>query len=183
MKGIESLSKHLVKCQKGRRIISFEKSINKRKTVFIIQNIQIAEHILILDISTAESHGLVKDCKRIAHRAVSLVGYDMKRLVIDGDTFIGGHHPEVSHDVLDGDPVEIICLASRENGWKDLVLFSSGKNEYSMCRWLLKCLEEGIERSLRKHMHLVDDIDAVSSDLWRYAHLLHQGLDVLNSIV
>ena len=34
--------------------------------------------------------------------------------------------------VLDGDPVEIICLASRENGWKDLVLFCSGKNEYSM---------------------------------------------------
>ena len=63
------------------------------------------------------------------------------------------------------------------------MFLSSGKNEYGVRRWFLKSLEEGIERCLREHVYLIDDIDAVSSYLWRYAYLLHQGLDVLYTVI
>ena len=52
-----------------------------------------------------------------------------------------------------------------------------------MCRRFLKGLEEGVEGSLRQHMDLIDDIDAVFSHLRRYADLIHQSLNVLNSVV
>ena len=58
-----------------------------------------------------------------------------------------------------------------------------GKYEYSMCRRFLKGLQEGIESRLGEHVHLVDDIYAVSSDLRRDTHLVHEGLDVFDSVV
>ena len=63
------------------------------------------------------------------------------------------------------------------------MLFSCSKNEDRMCRGFLKGLEEGVEGSLREHMHLVDDVHAVSSHLRRYAHLIHEGLDILDAVV
>ena len=72
----------------------------------------------------------------------------MKRLVIDGYTFVGSHHPEVLHNIFDRDPVEIVCLATRQDGRKNLMLFRRRQNEDSMCRRLFEGLEEGVEGSL-----------------------------------
>ena len=63
------------------------------------------------------------------------------------------------------------------------MFLSSGKNEYGVRRWFLKSLEEGIERCLREHVYLIDDIDAVSSYLWRYAHLVDELAYVVNGVV
>ena len=78
MKRIESLGKNLVKGKKRSRIISLEESIHKREAVFVVQHIEVAEHILILDIRTAESDSLVKYRQRITHRSVSLVRNHME---------------------------------------------------------------------------------------------------------
>ena len=63
------------------------------------------------------------------------------------------------------------------------MLFSSGKNEYRMCRRFLKSLQESVERRLRQHMYLVDDIHTVFSYLRRNTHLIHQSLDVIYTVV
>ena len=63
------------------------------------------------------------------------------------------------------------------------MFLSGGKNEDSMCRWLLKSLEECIEGCLREHVDLIDDIDTIPSYLRRDSNLLHKGLDVFNTIV
>ena len=63
------------------------------------------------------------------------------------------------------------------------MLLSSRKNEYGVCRRFLQSLEEGVEGRLRQHMYLVDDVDAVVSHLRRHSHLVHQGLDVLYTVV
>jgi hypothetical protein len=52
-----------------------------------------------------------------------------------------------------------------------------------MCRRFFKRLEKSIEGSLREHMYLVDDIYTVFSHLRRYTDLIHQGLDILDSVV
>ena len=145
MKSVESLCKHLVECKESRRIITSEECIHERKAVLVIKNIKIAEHILILHVRTAECNSLVKDGQSITHSTICLVCNHMKRLIIDGDALIRSHHPEVSHNVFDSNPVKVICLTSRQDSREDLMLLSSGKNEYRMRRWFLQRLEEGIE--------------------------------------
>ena len=107
----------------------------------------------------------------------------MKRLVINGHPFTGGHHPEIPDYVLHSYPVEIICLTPRKNRRKNLVLLCRGKNEDGMGRRLLKCFQKGVESRLREHVDLINDINAVSSHLRRYAYLVHKGLDVIHAIV
>ena len=63
------------------------------------------------------------------------------------------------------------------------MLLGSGKDEDRMRRRLLESLEEGVERRLREHVHLVDDIYAVSSYLRRYADLVHEGLNILDTVI
>ena len=107
----------------------------------------------------------------------------MKRLVIDGYALACRHHAEILHDILHSDPVEVVCLTAGQDSRKDLVLFSSRQDEDRVCRRFLKGLEEGVECRLREHVHLVDDVYAVLAYLRRYADLIHQGLDVLNSVI
>ena len=63
------------------------------------------------------------------------------------------------------------------------MLFRRGKNEDDVCWWFLQCLQESIEGLSRKHVHLVNDKHLVLSCLRRDACLLHQGLDMLHTIV
>ena len=107
----------------------------------------------------------------------------MKRLVIDGYALACRHHAEILHYVLHCDPVEVVCLTAGQDGRKYLVLLCGGKDEDRMCRRFLKCLEKGIERRLREHVHLVDDVYAVLADLRRYADLIHQCLYILHSVI
>ena len=183
MEGIESFGQYLVKCNQCCRIVSFQECIDKRETVLIIKHIQVAEHILILHIGTAERNRLVEDRKGITHRSVSLVSDHMKRLIVNGHTLAGSHHTEVLHDIVDSDPVEIISLTTRQDGRKDLMFLSRSQDEDRMCRRFLESLEEGVESGLREHMDLIDDVYAVLSYLRRYAHLVHECLDVLDSVV
>ena len=183
MQRIEALGEHLVKSQQGRRVIPLQERIHQGKTIFIVQHIKIAQDILILHLCAAERDSLVEDGQRVTHRTVSLMRDHVQRLVVDGDVLTFCHHPEVLHDVLHRDPVEVVGLATRKDGRKDLMLLCSRKNEYRVCRRFLQSLEERVESRLREHVHLIDDIHAVSSHLRRYAHLLHQRLDVLHTVV
>ena len=107
----------------------------------------------------------------------------MKRLVIYRDSLIGSHHTQVPDNIVHRDPVEVICLATRQDSRQNLMFFSCSKNKDSVCRRFLKGLEESIERRLRQHMHLVDDINTVLSHLRRYTYLVHQRLDVIHSVI
>ena len=57
---------------------------------------------------------------------------------------------------------EIEALAARYDRCGELLQLCRGKYEYNVRRRLLKRFEQRIEGALRQHMHLVDDINAVS---------------------
>ena len=183
MQGIEAFDKYIVESQKGRRIISPEESIHKRETILIIKYIKIAQDILIVDVCTAEGNRLIEYGKGITHSSVSLMSDHMQRLIIYRHSLILSHHAQIQHNILDSDPVEVICLATRKNRRQDLMFFRSGENEYGMCRRFLQSLEKSIEGGLREHVHLVDDIDAIPAYLRRDTDLIHKGLDVFHSVV
>ena len=78
MKRIEALGQDFIKSQQRRRIITSQERVNQREAIFIVQHIQVAENILILHVSSAECHCLVKYSQGITHCSISLVRNDMK---------------------------------------------------------------------------------------------------------
>ena len=88
MQGIESLCQYLIKGKQCLWIVPCKKILHKGETVFIIQNVQVADYILIFDICTAESNCLVEYGKGIPHRAICLVGNNMQGFVIYGNVFL-----------------------------------------------------------------------------------------------
>ena len=63
------------------------------------------------------------------------------------------------------------------------MFLGSRKDENRIRRRLLQSFQKGIERRSRQHMHLVDDIDAVSADLRRNSHLIGQVADIVHRVV
>ena len=148
MLGVETFGEDLVEGEHRRGIIPRPESIHQPEGILVVQDIEIADHILIMDIRAAESHGLVEDGKRVAHGTVGLLGDDVERLIVDGDILLSGDVAEVLHDIGYADAVEVIGLAAGQDRWQDLVLLGSRKDEDRMCRRLLQGLEESIESSL-----------------------------------
>ena len=75
-------------------------------------------------------------------------------------------------DVADSDSLKIKNLASRKDGWQHLVLFGGRQNKNGMRGRLLERFKECVERSLREHVHLVDDVDLVLAHLRSKTHLI-----------
>ena len=89
----------------------------------------------------------------------------------------------MGNDIRNGHTLKVIHLTTRKNGWQNLMLLRCGKDKDHMCWWLFQCLQESIESRLRKHVNLVNDEYLIFSYLWRYSCLIHQALDMLNTIV
>ncbi len=134
-------------------------------------------------VASAEKHGLVIHRQGVAHAAVRLLSYDMKRFVVVGDTLAIGYEPEIPHHVVYLYALEIVYLATRKYRRYDLMFLGGRQYEYGMCGRLLQRLEKGVERSRRQHVGLVDDVDAVAAYLRRYAHLLGKGAYVIHRVV
>ena len=183
MQGIESLGENLVEFQESRGIVSGKESICQAERIFIVEDIEVLDHILIPDFLSAECNRLVEDCQSIPHRSVCLHRYYMERFVIYGYAFLSCYGSEITDNSFHRNPVEVVCLAARQYRRQDLVFFRRGKNEYGVCRRFFQCLEKGIEGSRTQHVDLVDNVHAVFSRLGRYPHLIYQGLDVVDAVV
>ena len=183
VQGVETLGQNLVQDQESRGIIPGHESVDQLEAVFVVQHVQVADHVFILDVGAAECHCLVEDGQGVAHGAVGLGSNHVQGFVVDGHPLLAGDAPQVPHHVRNADPVEVVGLAAAQDGGQDLVLLGGGQDKDGVCRRLLQRLQERIEGRLRQHVHLVDDIHAVLSHLRRYLHLLHQGLDVFHRIV
>ena len=183
VEGVEAFCEYLVEGEQGGTVVSLEKIVDERKAVLVVEDVEVADDILIVDVSTAEGDGLVEYREGVPHGAVGLGRDHVERLVVDGDPFLFRNHTEVLDGVADADPVEIVGLAAGKDGGEYLVLFGGGEYEYRVGRRLLKGLEEGIESRGTEHVDLVDDVDAVLAYGRRHLDFLHQGLDVVDAVV
>ena len=183
MQGVEALGKDFVQNQESMGIVALQEVVYQGEAVLIVQDIEVTDYVFILDIGSAESHGLVEDGEGVAHGAVGLGSDDMKGLVVYLHALLGGDPAQVPHHVRNGNPVEVIGLAPAEDGGENLVLLRGGQDENRVCRGLFQGFEKSVEGGLREHVHLVDDVHAVPAHLRRHLHLLHERLDVLYRIV
>ena len=180
---IEPLRQNLVEDQQRRRVIACQAGVHQAETELVVQHPQIANHVFITQLRPAESHHLVEQRQRIAHRAVRLVGDHVQRLVVHRDPLLARDVPQVADDVRHPDAIEIVGLAAAQDGRQDLVLLRRRQDEDGVCRRLLQRLQEGVESRLRQHVHLIDDVHRIASHLRRNLHLVHQRLDVLHAVV
>ena len=86
-------------------------------------------------------------------------------------------------DRLDTDTLEIIMLAPGQDRDRYFVDLRRRQNEDHIFRRLLQCLQQCIERSYGKHMHLVDDIDFISALCRTVCHLLTDLPDIVNTVI
>ena len=80
----------------------------------------------------------------------------------------------MSHNVLDGHAIEVVNLTTAQDRWQQLMLLCRSENENHIVRRFLQCLQEGIERLIRQHVHLVDDKHLIFTYLRRNARLFNQ---------
>ena len=157
--------------------------VGQVEVVFVVEYVEVLDHLLVGHLLAAEGDGLIKQGQGVPHGAVGFLGDDVHGVLTYRHTLLGGDALHVADHVLHADPVEVVGLATGEDGREDLVFFGGGQDEDGMGRRFFEGLEERIEGLLREHMHLIDDIDAVAADLRRDPHLVGQGADIVHRVV
>ena len=66
--------------------------------------------------------------------------------------------------------MKIKTLASRENGFWNLLRIGGTENEDDMARRFFDGFKKRIEGRRREHMHLVDDVDLPGTASWRVTY-------------
>ena len=183
VQGVEALGQDLVKGEERAGVVPCQEVIYQGEGELVVQYVQVADDVFVFDVLSAEGHRLVEDGERVAHGTIGLGGYYVEGFVVYLYAFFFRDTLEVAHHVGDGDAVEVVGLASAQDGGKDLVLLGGGQDEDGVCRGFFQCFEEGVEGGLREHVHLVDDIHAVLSYLGRHLNLLHECLDIFHGVV
>ena len=97
--------------------------------------------------------------------------------------FLLGNVGQIFFGILYGDPFKIKDLAAGKDGGNDLVLLGGSKYEDRVLWWLFQGLQKGVKSSLRKHVHLINDVDLVLSYLWRNTYLVYQVSNIIHRVI
>ena len=135
----------------------FQTQVDNLEVILGVEHVQVLNHLFVCDVALAERGCLVEDGEGIAHTAIGLLGNNVEGLFLVGDTFLLCHMHQMVDGVADGHALEIVDLATAEDGGKNLVLLGGGENEDHMCWRLLECFQECIEGCGGEHVNLVDD--------------------------
>ena len=181
--GRKAFAQYLVKHHQRRGIIARENPRSHAEVGIVVEHIQRCGHLGSRQPLAAERDDLVEHRQRVAHASVGFLSDNMQRFVVIGNALLRGDVFQVTHAVLDADPVEIVNLAAGQNRRDDLVLLGRRQNEHGMRGRLLKRLEESVEGLKRKHMDLVDDVDAVTAYLRRDTDLFGQRTNIVHRVV
>ena len=183
MVSVEAFLQDVVEYQQTVGHLVFKQAVCQAEIIFVVQHIQVFYDAVVCDMPVCKADHLVEDRQRIAHASVGFLRDDVQCFRLSVDVLFSGHILQVLGNVCNIDAVEVVYLAPAQDRGQNLVLFRCGEDEYRMLRRLFQCFQESVEGRCRKHVHLVDDVHFIPSDLRRYAHLFNQASDVLNRVV
>ena len=116
----------------------FYREVYDAEVVLRVEHVEILDDLLVGDVALTERGSLIEDGEGVAHTTVGLLGNDGECLFLVGDALLVGHVLQVVDGVADGHPLEVVDLASREDGGQDLVLLGGGEDEDDVSGRLLK---------------------------------------------
>ena len=157
--------------------------VHQTEVILRVQHVQVFYHLLIRNIALTEGCCLVEDAQSVTHTTVGLLGDDGQRLLLILYALLLGNVLQVVDGIGYRHTLEVVNLATTENGGQYLVLLRSSQDEDDVCWRFLQCLQESVKGCRREHVHLVNDKDLILAQLRRDARLLHQRLDVLYRVV
>ena len=125
--------------------------------------------------------GLVEERERIARRAFGRAGDGGERLLVGSHPLGIADAAQVRHELVRLDAAQVEALAAGQDRDRDLADFRGGEDELGVGRRLLERLQEGVERLLRQHVDLVDDVDLVAGRDRRIADAVDDLADVVDA--
>ena len=180
---IETAAQNAVECYHHLGYLVLQSQVYQTEIVVAVEHVQVLDHLLVSDVAHAEAGSLVEDREGIAHTSVSLFGYHGERLFFILYAFLLSHHLQVVDGIGYRHSLKVVNLASAQDGRQNLMLLGSGEDEDDMLRWLFQRLEKGVEGCCREHVDLIDDKHFILAHLRRNAGLLHQNLNLVNTVV
>ncbi|MDF9865854.1 hypothetical protein M2437_004836 [Methylorubrum pseudosasae] len=125
--------------------------------------------------------GLIEQRKRIAHRALGGAGDGGERLVLGLHPFRGADLLQVGGEHVGLDSAQVEALAARQDRHRNLTDLGGREHELGVGRRLLQRLQEGVERLLREHVDLVDDVDLVAGRDRRVADAVDDAAHIVDA--
>ena len=180
---VEAFLEHLAQQEQAVGHAAFEEMVHQPEVILLVQDVEVLADALVGQVASGEADHLVEDGEGVAHASVSFLCDECERLGLGRVAFLLCHVHEVLHGVLRRHALEVVHLASAQDGGQYLVLLGGGEDEDDVGGRLLQGLEEGIEGGTGEHVHLVDDEHLVAARLRRDEHLLAELADVLHGVV
>src|SRR5690606_19520612 len=90
---------------------------------------------------------------------------------------------EMIRHILYLDPVKVKYLTTGKNSGENFMFFCRCQDKNSIRRWFFQSFQKCIESRLRKHVHLVNDIDFVFTSLRRDSYLFNQATDIVHRVI
>ncbi len=149
----------------------------------LIDDAQRLRQVAVLKRRSAERDGLVECRERVAERPIAFAGQQHERLLIGLNVLGGADVPQPVNHIGHRNPPEVEALAARKDRGQHLVRLGRGKDKKGVGWRLLQRLQQGVERLLRQHVHLVEDVNLFGGSLRRNPHLLAQLADVVDLVV
>ena len=146
---------------------------------FVAAKPQHLAHIIFAYWRAIRHYDLLQQVLGIAQPAVGDAGYEVKRLIRHLDAFLLAYVSQLRHHLVDGYSTEVISLAARDDGQRDLMRLGGRQNEHRMRRRLFERLQKRVERRLGQHVDFVDDVYLVARLIRRKANLVAQVTNVI----
>ena len=180
------LAHHLVNQRQRARRIRINQPIREREQEALIRRAEHPKHkrlrqpaVLLLRVGKAHVH----DRPCVAHAALRRAGDAGKRRVLGLNMAFLQRDAQPPDDLVRGNPPEVEPLTAGKDRRRELLRLRRRQNEHDIGGRLFQRLEQRVERALREHVHLVDDIHAIAPRLRRVFHLFAQIADLVHAVV
>ena len=156
--------------------------ITDLKQIFAVRHARHAAHQRFIH-SVGNTGAGIQDRQCITHGAIGQAADQLGGVMVQLNVFLPGHIFQPTGNFIRRNALEVIALAAAEDSSRNLLHFRCGKDKDHMLRRFLHGFQQGIERRGRQHVHLVDDIYLILTNLRRDAYLLHQLANVIYRVV
>ena len=86
---VEAFGEDFVKGEEGIGIISGEEIVHHLEAVFVVQDAEVADYVVLAEDIAAESDALVEDGEGVTHGAIGLGGYYVEGFFVGIYAFLG----------------------------------------------------------------------------------------------
>ena len=148
-----------------------------------VRNPQQRARAIQRDRTRRQRHQLVEQPDRVTHRSLRRARDQLHRLRIDRHLFGRCNVREPRDDLLFAVAPEHELLAAADHGQRNLLSICGAQHEHDVRRRLLERLQQRVERRLREHVRLVDDVDLEWPHGRGEVHLLSKVANLIDSSV